>query len=143
MAGAGANMVLDKGWLVLSTYNSSAATGVQKFRCVKAGATVGTIDISVADTDITYGVVQEDIDVAKVATGKATANVRMMGITTVVCTTAASVVLGSRVTPTTGGGVKAAVAGDIPLGVVVGITGTLADGNLIQVLLTPGMTLIA
>lgn len=143
MAGAGANMVLDKGWLVLSTYNSSAAAGVTKFRTVKHGATAGTIDLSVADTDVIIGVVQEDIDAAKVATGKATANVRMQGITSLYCTTAASVVLGSKVTPSTGGGVKLAATGDVPCGVVVGITGTLADGNIIQVMLTPGMPLLA
>lgn len=143
MAGAGANFVLDKGLPVISTYNSSSTNGVQKFRLVKFGATAGTIDLNVASNTRSIGVVQEDIDVAKVATGKAVADVRMMGITTVVCTTAASVVLGSLVmSSTTGGVLLAATTGNIPIGVVVGITGTLADGNLIQILLTPGLPAI-
>lgn len=143
MAGAGANFVLDKGFPVLSTYNSSAAAGVTKFRFVKAGSTAGTIDISVANTDIIYGVVQEDIDAAKVATGKAVADVRMLGITYVYVTTATSIVLGSKVCPTTGGGVQLAVTGDVSCGIVVGITGTIAAGDLIQILLTPGMPVLA
>jgi hypothetical protein len=142
MAGVGANFVLDKGWPVLSTYNSSAAAGVVAFRCVGFGAG-GTIDINATATARSVGVVQENIDQVDVATGKAVANVRMMGITTVLCTTAASVVLGSLVAPTTSGGVKLAATTNVPIGVVVGITGTLADGNLIQVLLTPGIPALA
>jgi high-affinity K+ transport system ATPase subunit B len=142
MAGLGANTVLDKGILALSTYNSSAAAGVVAFRTVKWAAG-GTFDLSVADTDVIIGVVQENIDQVKVATGKAVADIRLMGITTVLCTTAASIVLGSKLTPSTNGGVKLAATGDVPCGIAVGITGTIADGNLIQMLLTPGMPLLA
>jgi len=142
MAGIGSNMILDKGIPVLSTYNSSAAAGVLAFRCVK-WATGGTIDISTADTDVIIGVVQQNIDADEVATGKAVANVRIQGVTTLLCTTSASVVIGSKVTPTTSGGVKLAATGDVPCGVVVGVTGTIADGNLIKVELTPGMPLLA
>jgi predicted TIM-barrel fold metal-dependent hydrolase len=142
MAGVGANFVLDKGLPVLATYNSSSTNGVQKFRCVKFAA-AGTFDICTADTDRFIGVVQEDIDATKVATNKAIADVRMLGISTVLVTTAASIVLGSPVTMSTGGGVKLAASGDIPIGLAVGITGTIADGNLIQVLLTPGLALLA
>lgn len=141
MAGTGANFVLDKGLPVLATYNSSAAAGVLAFRCVKFGAG-GTIDISATDTDAVIGVVQENLDQTKVAKN-GIVDVRMMGITTVLVTTASSIVLGGKVTMSTGGGVKAAVTGDIPLGIAVGITGTIADGNLIQVLLTPGAPLLA
>lgn len=139
MAGSGANMVLDKGFLVLPTYNASAAAGVVAFRAVKFGATAGTIDLNVLSTTPNLGVVQENIDQVKVATGKTTANVRMLGITTVLCTTAAGVTLGGKVMTTTNGGVVLATTSNQVLGIVVGITGTLADGNLIQVLLTPGI----
>lgn len=138
MAGVGANFVLDKGWPVLSTYNSSAAAGALMNRLVGFAAG-GTIDLNATSTARSVGVLMENVDAVKVATGKVIADVRMMGIATVVCTTAASVVLGSVVSPTTGGGVKLAVSTNIPVGVVVGITGTLADGNLVQVLLTPGL----
>lgn len=140
MAGAGANFVLDKAFPVISTYNSSAVAGVQQFRFVKFGATAGTIDLNVASTTRSIGVVMENIDAAKVATGKANADVRLLGIATVVVTTATSIVLGSTVmSSTTGGAVLAATATNIPLGVVVGITGTITAGDYIQVLLTPGL----
>jgi hypothetical protein len=140
MAGAGANFVLDKGFLAISTYNSSAAAGVVAYKLVKFGATAGTVDLNVASNTRSIGVVQESVDAVKVATGKAIVDVRMMGITTVTCTTAASVVLGSVVmSSTTGGVLLAATTGNIPVGIVVGITGTLADGNLVQVLLCPGL----
>jgi len=138
MPGAGANMVLDKAFQAIITYNSSAAAGVLAYRCVKFGATAGTIDLNASATTLNVGVVQENVDQTKVAKG-AYVDVRVMGITTVLCTTAATVVLGSKVSATTSGGVKLAVTSDLVLGIVVGITGTLADGNLIQVLLTPGI----
>lgn len=141
MAGIGANSILDKAWPVLSTYNSSAATGVLAYRVVGFGAG-GTIDINATSTARSVGVVQENIDASKVATGKAVADVRMQGVSTVLCTTAASIVIGSMVAPSTNGGVKIAAASDIPLGMVVGITGTLADGNLIQVMITPGQEVV-
>lgn len=143
MAGTGANMVLDKGFLVIPTYNSSAAAGVLANRFVKFGATAGTIDLNVATTTRSIGVVMENIDAVKVATGKATADVRVMGIATVIVTTATSIVLGSLVmSSSTGGAVLAATTGNIPIGVVVGITGTITAGDLIQVLLTPGLPAI-
>lgn len=142
MSGAGANFVLDKAFVPLATYNSSAAAGVLSFRCVKFAAG-GTVDICTADTDRFLGVVQDNLDQTKVATTKSLLGVRLMGISTVFVTTAASIVLGSPVTMSTAGGVKLAASGDIPIGLAVGITGTIADGNLIQVLLTPGLALLA
>lgn len=139
MSGTGSNMVLDKGFIALSTYNSSNANGVVKNKLVKF-ATGGTVDLNVASNTRSIGVVQDSVEQVKVATGKAPVNVRMMGITAVTCTTAASVVLGSVVmSSTTGGVLLAATTGNIPIGIVVGITGTLADGDTVQVLLCPGL----
>jgi len=143
MAGSGSNMVLDKGFLVLSTYNSSATAGVTAFRCVKVDTVTGIIDLNATATQISIGVVQENIDAAKVATGKAVADVRMMGITKLrVSDTPGSIVIGSRVAPSgTGanaGGVKLAVTTNAVIGICVGLTGTVAAGDLIDVLLTPG-----
>ena len=148
MAGAGSNFVLDKGYLVLSTYNSSAAAGVLAFRCVAVHATTGTIDLNATATARNLGVVQENLDVAKVATGKAIVDVRLLGITKLrVADTPGSIVIGSMVsasgTAGNSGGVKLAVATNIPIGVVVGITGTIAAGDLIDVLLTPGLPVLA
>lgn len=146
MAGAGSNFVLDKGFLVLSTYNSSAVAGVTPFRCVAIHATLGTVDLNATATVLSIGVIQEGIDAVKVATGKVVADVRMMGVTKVrVSDTPGSIVLGSRVAPSgtaaNAGGVKLAVATNAVLGICVGLTGTVAAGDLIDVLLTPGIIL--
>lgn len=136
---AGANYVLDKAWTVLSTYNSSSANGVTKYRCVKA-ATGGTIDLQATAGGLSYGVVQDAVDATKVATGKAVADVRMAGITKVYCTTATSVVLGGEVEVTTDGGVinASGTAGRYTLGVVVGPIGTtIAAGDLLDVFIMP------
>jgi hypothetical protein len=143
---AGSNYVLDKAWEVLSTYNSSAATGVTAFRCVAPNSSTGRIDLNATATVLSIGVVQENIDAAKLANvGKVYADVRMMGISKVrVSDTPGTIVIGSRVAPSgTGanaGGVKLAVSTNVPIGIVVGPLpiGTPAAGDLIDVLLTPG-----
>lgn len=143
MAGSGSNFVLDKGYLVLSTYNSSAAAGVTAFRCVTAASVTGIVDLNATATVLTTGIIQENVDAVKVATGKVVANVRLMGISKVrVSDTPGSIVIGSRVAPSgTGansGGVKLAVTTNAVVGICVGLTGTVAAGDLIDVLLTPG-----
>ncbi len=135
---AGASYVLDKGYKVLSTYNSSAAAGVTPYRCVKT-ATGQTIDLNATAATLSLGVVQEAVDAAKVATGKVVADVRMLGITKVFVTTAASLVIGSKVMAGTGGGVLLATSTNFVVGIVVGFGGTLADGDIVDILLTPGM----
>jgi hypothetical protein len=143
MAGIGQNMVLDKGFLLLSTYNSSAAAGALSKRLVKFSGTAGAVDLNVAINTRSVGVLMENVDAVKIATGKVVADVRMLGVATINCTTAASVVLGSLVmSSTVGGCLLLATTGSFPVGMVVGITGTLADGNDIQVLLVPGLPAI-
>ena len=139
MAGTGQTFLMDKAFNVLSTYNSSSTNGVQPKRLVKFAAG-GTIDLNVASNTRSIGVVMETVDATKVATGKVMVDVRMMGIAVINCTTAASVVLGSMVMSSTVGGVLlAATSGNFPIGMVVGITGTLADGNDVEVMLIPGL----
>lgn len=141
---AGSNYVLDKGFPVISTYNTSAVTGVQAFRCVKV-TTAGLMDIQLASAagNIAF-VVQENIDAAKVAIGKAVADVRLMGITKVVVGVAAGIAIGTRVMPNaTNGSVIAATGATAQvLGIVVGtdpVAGTVALGDIIDVMLTPGV----
>lgn len=135
MAGTGGAYVLSKGFPVLSTYNSSAAAGVVAFRIVQL-ATTGLIDISANATGVPLGVVMENIDQAKVATGKAVANVQLAGIVPVRVQTATSIAIGSRVmSGSAGGAIIAATAASFILGTVVGATGTIADGDIIEVLL--------
>lgn len=145
-----ADHILDKSFPVLPTYNSSSVNGVQAYRCVKVSTAnaVPTIDLqtTAATGAVTLGVVQENIDAAKVATGKAVANVRVMGVTRVVAnTTPGSIVLGSKVMCGSAGGVVlAATAGSTVLGIVISMSvvgGTVAAGDQLDVLLTPGAIL--
>lgn len=144
---AGANYVLDKAFEVLSTYNSSAATGVTAYRCVAINTTTGRIDINATATARSLGVVQENIDAVKLANvSKVFASVRLLGITKLrVSDTPGVIVLGSFVAPSgTGaniGGVKLAVSTNIPVGICVGPApiGTPAAGELIDVLLVQGL----
>lgn len=131
----GSDYVLTKGMKVLSTYNSSAAAGVTKFRGVKFAAG-DTIDLNVAATTPSLGVVQEDIDAAKVATGKAVAAVAIIGTTKLFVQTAASIVQGSRLTLGSAGGAVIAASGNQQVGINLSSI-TVAAGDLIDVLLTP------
>lgn len=135
MAGTGGAWVLSKGFNVLSTYNSSNANGVEPYRIVQL-ATTGLIDLSANATGVPLGVTMEAIDRAKVATGKAVCNIQVAGIVPVKVQTATSITIGSRVMSGSAGGVIiAATAASFILGTVVGATGTIADGDIIQVLL--------
>jgi len=139
------NYLLDKGYVALSTYNSSDAAGVTAYRCVVINTTTGTIDLNSTATTRSIGVVQENVDATKVALGKAVVGVRLHGITKLrVSDTPGTIVLGSIVaasgTSANKGGVKLGVTTNIPVGIVVGPIpiGTPAAGDLIDVLLTPG-----
>jgi hypothetical protein len=138
---AGANFVLDKTFEVLSTYNSSAAAGALAYRCVTASTSTGKIDLNATATTRSLGILQESVDAADIATGKVGASVRLLGISKVrVAATPGTILFGSIVAASTAGGVKLAVSTNIPVGIVVGPypIGTPADGDLIDVLLTPG-----
>src|SRR6185295_19481649 len=118
---AGSNYVLDKGFPVLSTYNSSAAAGVLAYRVVKWSSTAIDLQTAATATSGTLGVVQESIDAAKVATGKVVADVRLLGITKVLVTTATSLAIGVRVMAGAGGGVVLATTTNQVLGIIVGV----------------------
>lgn len=141
MAGTGSSYGLDKGFGVLTAYSGGT---VNKFRLVKvstaAAPAYGQVDLNVIGTTRSVGVVQEDVDAAKVTTGKAVVDVRLNGITKVfVAATGTVPVLGDRVISGTDGGVVlAAGAGNIPVGVVVGAPATVNNGDIVHVLLTPG-----
>jgi hypothetical protein len=135
MAHGGNFVGLDKGWKVLTTYNSSHADGVTPFRCVKLGA-ADDIDLNTTDTVWTVGVVQERVDRTKVATGKVIANVRMGGITKVyVADTPGTVVQGSPLACGSDGGVKLAATGDLIVGRCLTF-GTSLEGDLVDMLMT-------
>jgi len=143
MAGGG-NYVLSKGYPVLKTYNSSAVAGVTAFRAVKfsVSGSKSYIDLAVAHATGGIGVVQENIDAVKVAYGNAVADVALSGITKMYANgTPGSIVLGSKIAAGTAGGAILAVTSDLIIGICVGMSvpgGTVAAGDLIDVLLTPG-----
>lgn len=141
---AGSNYVLDKGFPVLSTYNGSAAAGVLAYRVVKWSSTAIDLQTASTATSGTLGVVQESIDAAKVATGKVVADVRLLGITKVLVTTATSLAIGVRVMAGAAGGVVLATTTNQVLGIIVGVgtSGTITAGDLIDVLLVPGVAMV-
>lgn len=127
-----ANFVLDKGYTALSTYASSDANGVQAFRFVRITASQ-TIDRCSAVTQVPIGVVMENVDVAKVATGKAVVDVRVMGIARV--TAGAAITIGAEVsTSTTGKAITAATTSRVA---GIALQAAAADNDQIDVLLTP------
>lgn len=141
-----ADYILNKGFTVISTYNSSNANGVTAYRVVKWDNTNKGIDLctDATGTTLTLGVVTENIDATKVATGKAAASVAVQGVVPVVVNaTPGTINIGTRVMCGNAGGViAAATAGSRVLGVCVGMTvagGTVSAGDIIQVQLTPGL----
>lgn len=129
--GHGANAVLDKGFKVLSTYNSSAAAGVLAYRVVKVAS--DTIDLQTASNALSLGVVQESVDQVKVATGKVVANVRLEG--TSKCVAGAAITQGVEVMATTAGKVIAATgSGNRVIGVA--LSAASADGDYVDVQLS-------
>jgi len=136
-------MVLDKGFKVAAAASNVEIGRWCKFNTGTTGDTVTTSAAPVAAnppavTDVLVGVYMETLDVAKVATGKATLNVRVMGIARM--RTSAAVTIGSRVTSDAVGkciAVAPTAGQSIWFG---GIAMTAASGadQYIDVLLTPG-----
>lgn len=132
--GHGANYVLDKGFKVLSTYNSSAAAGVLPYRVVKIAAG-DTIDLQTASNARSLGVVQEAVDAVKVVTGKVVAGVRLQGISK--CVAGAAITQGAEVMATSAGKViTAATTGNIVFGRALSAAG--ADGDYVDIEIISG-----
>lgn len=122
---------LDKGLLAQGT--AAYAVGeVVKLGTVPQSVAKVTAKIGVTDV---AGVVIEDIDAAKVATGKAIIGVRLGGIAPA-RVGAAAIPKGTRVTNNATGQVVAAVADDPVVGIMLELGG--AVGTLTEILLTPG-----
>lgn len=126
---AGANYVLDKGYVY------ETAAGTEPFLFVKFGADDQKVAAVTLAADVPVGVVQEKLDAAKAATGKAAVDVRILGI--------------SRVKVGVGGVALGALVNNDAAGkaVAVGVAGTKAVGRALQagvaddivdVLLIPG-----
>jgi hypothetical protein len=128
-----ANYILDKGYVAVSTYNSSNAAGVVAKRFVKLTANQ-TIDLNVASNTRPVGVVQENVDQAKVATGKAVVDVRVQGIARVIA--GGTIAIGGEVmSSTTGTAIAAVTAANIVCGIALQAA---VSGDEIDVELLPG-----
>jgi hypothetical protein len=125
---AGANFILDKGYIL------EGSTAYTAFRFVAAGATDTSVTSTIAAGALALGVIQEDVDAAKVATGKVAADVRILGISKV--TAGAAVTLWAEVvTDTSGRAVNAATSTHRVLGRA--LQSAAAAGDIIDVLLVP------
>jgi hypothetical protein len=129
-----ANYVIDKGYLLLATYNSSAVAGALRARFVKmVTATQPTVDLNVASTTRSIGVLQEDVQQSKVVTGKVVAGVREIGIARVIA--GATLTVGQEVSSSATGTAIVAVATHYITGVALQ---PAASGDEIDVLLVQG-----
>lgn len=132
--GVGPNYGLDKGFL---------AQGATAY-AFGEGVVLGTVEQSVtrATTALTvpgfFGVVQEDLDTTRLATGKAIVGVRITGITRAIA--GAAVAKGAILVNDTSARVvtQAGAAGTPVIGIA--LTAAAAAGDHIDVLLTPGAT---
>jgi hypothetical protein len=130
----GPNYVLDKGFICTGStayaFGEVLVQGSTNTSCARASAT----------NQLALGVAQEIIDVGKVTTGKATINVRLLGITRVIASAAIS--RGARVgTTATARAVavtKAATGVQLAESFGIALSPASANGDMIDVLLTPG-----
>jgi hypothetical protein len=130
--GAGPNYVLDKGFL---------AQGATAY-AFGEGVVFGSVEQSVvrATTALTapgfFGVVQEDLDATRLATGKAVVGVRILGITRAIA--GAAVAKGALLVNDTSARLvtQGGAAGTPSVGIA--LTAATNAGDHIDVLLTPG-----
>jgi hypothetical protein len=127
--GVGPNYGLNKGLLVQGTAAVVFGTAYQ----------AGTVEQSATPVTATnqrvVGVAQENVDAAKVTTGKVFANFALTGIVRVRC--GAPVAKGARVSADASGRAITSVASSIPFGIAQ--TATANAEEHVDVLLTPGM----
>jgi hypothetical protein len=127
--GVGPNYGLDKGLLVQGSAAVVFGTAYQ------GGTVTQSATPHTATNQRSIGVAQENVDAAKVATGKVFANFRILGISRV--RAGAAVSQYARVSPDASGRAITSVASSIPLGIALTAAGA-AEEHL-DVLLTPGM----
>jgi hypothetical protein len=129
----GGNYGLAKGFLM--TGSSAVANGTVAKLSAASALQPAQVALATAASDIIIGVFQEDVDAAKVTTGKATVSVLIEGIAK--CVAGAAVTLGDYVTATTGGQLITTVtAADRIVGIA--LSAAAAQGDIFDVYLTIG-----
>lgn len=144
--GVGPNYVLDKGFLATGATAYvfgeivKVVVGTGSFSTTMNSVVRNTTATVLTTADTMLGVVQEDLDTVRLATGKAEVGVRLLGISRV--QVGAAVTAGKYVTNDTTAravAVTKAIAGAQPVPVLgYALTGATAAGQFIDVLLTPG-----
>lgn len=138
----GGNYVLAKGFLATGGSVAYKRGDIVKYA---AGSTLQPMQVALssASADEIAGVCIEDLDAAKVATGKAYVGVQILGIVEVVFGGGTPVAMGDTVMAGTGGTAKQAIkgaTGGTPLGTAMSVPS--AQGDYFSVLLTPGLPAI-
>jgi len=132
----GPNFILDKGFLV------TGATAYARGECVVLTTDGTTIARATTANSRCIGVVMEDMEVAKVTTGKAEIGIRILGIARVLA--AGAVAVNDRVANDATCRVVTktqTAAGSQPTPVVgTAMTAATQAGDFVDVLLTPGDT---
>lgn len=131
---AGPNWVLDKGFI---------ANGViRQFRCVEVVTTNKDLCTEVDGSgDFVLGISQEDVPATPATDiGKRVIDIRLMGISRAIA--GAAVTIGARVQSDAEGRVVALVAAGTRNAVGVALTAAGAAGDHINVLLTPGVSVV-
>lgn len=128
---SGPNFVIDKGFLV-----AAAATGVDFGLAVMFNDTAGKqVKLTTGPTVFCVGVAQDTIDDAKIATGKAVVNVRMLGITRAVA--GAAITVGSPVMVQASGKFITATTAGTNQVAGYALTPTGADGDHFNLFIIP------
>lgn len=122
-----ANFVLDKGFRV------EGVAAAVAYRFVGFGANNWGVTVTPAAGASCAGVLMENVDAAKVATGKVTANVRVLGIAPVKVG-AGGITRGAQVATDATGQAVAAASTNSVLGVALE---TGAVGDIVDILITP------
>jgi hypothetical protein len=124
---AGSNYVLDKGF--------TAGGAIGKYRCVEVSATAAAlVTVANAQGEQVIGVCQEEVTAADATNGRVV-DVRLMGITRAVNGLATAINPGQVLTTSANGGVEAAAAADLVLGIAVSAAPNVVGAHL-DVLIT-------
>lgn len=139
----GGNYVLAKGFLATGGSVAYKRGDIVKYA---TGSTLQPtqVALSSASSDLVAGVCLEDLDAAKVATGKAYVGVQILGIVECIFGGGSAVAMGAAVMPGSSGTAKQAVlgtTGNTSFGIAMSVPS--AQGDYFSVLLTPGLVVPA
>jgi hypothetical protein len=136
----GMNYVLAKGFLATGGNVAYNRGDLVKWA---TGSTLqpSQVALSAASNDAIAGVVLEDLDAAKVNTGKAYVGVQILGIAQVVWGGGTAVAIGDKLMPGASGTAKQVIKAATSANTIVGIAMTVpaAQGDYMSMLLTPGL----